>query len=48
MLKQKRRAVRNSDQTLRREIKDDIRKQHKLYVNNLVGNVKAILLSVHQ
>ena len=26
---------------LRREIKADIRKQHDLYVNNLVGDVKA-------
>ena len=44
MLKQKGRTVRNSDQkfeTLRREIKDDVRKQHDLYVNNLVGDVKA-------
>ena len=28
-------------ETLRREIKADIRKQHGLYVNNLVGDVKA-------
>ena len=28
-------------ETLRREIKDDFRKQHDLYVNNLVGDVKA-------
>ena len=35
MLKQKR------FETLRREIKDDVRKQHDLYVNNLVGDVKA-------
>ena len=28
-------------ETLRREIKADIRKQHELYVNNLVGYVKA-------
>ena len=27
--------------TLKREIKADIRKQHELYVNNLVGDVKA-------
>ena len=27
--------------TLRREIKADVRKQHDLYVNNLVGDVKA-------
>ena len=26
---------------LRREIKDDVRKQHNLYVNNLVGDIKA-------
>ena len=30
-------------ETLRREIKADIRKQHDLYVNNLVGDVKADL-----
>ena len=28
-------------ETLRREIKADIRKQHDLYVNNLVGDVKT-------
>ena len=28
-------------ETLRREIKADVRKQHDLYVNNLVGDVKA-------
>ena len=28
-------------ETLRREIQDDVRKQHDLYVNNLVGDVKA-------
>ena len=28
-------------ETLRREIKADIRRQHDLYVNNLVGDVKA-------
>ena len=28
-------------ETLRREIKADVRKQHDLYVTNLVGNVKA-------
>ena len=28
-------------ETLRREIKVDVRKQHDLYVNNLVGDVKA-------
>ena len=26
---------------MRREINDDVRKQHDLYVNNLVGDVKA-------
>ena len=26
---------------MRREIKDDVRKQHDLYVNNFVGDVKA-------
>ena len=26
---------------MRREIKDDVRKQHNLYVNKLVGDVKA-------
>ena len=33
--------IRSKFETLRREIKADIRKQHDLYVNNLVGNVKA-------
>ena len=33
--------VRSKFETLRREIKADIRKQHDLYVNNLVGDVKA-------
>ena len=28
-------------ETLRREIKADVQKQHDLYVNNLVGDVKA-------
>ena len=28
-------------ETLRREIKADVRKQHDLYANNLVGDVKA-------
>ena len=32
---------RSKFETLRREIKADIRKQHELYVNNLVGDVKA-------
>ena len=33
--------IRSKFETLRREIKADIRKQHALYVNNLVGDVKA-------
>ena len=33
--------VRSKFETLRREIKADVRKQHDLYVNNLVGDVKA-------
>ena len=33
--------IRAKFETLRREIKADIRKQLDLYVNNLVGNVKA-------
>ena len=33
--------IRSKFETLRREIKADIRKQHYLYVNNLVGDVKA-------
>ena len=41
MLKQKRTGSKLNFQTLRREIKDDVRKQHALYVNNLVGDVKA-------
>ena len=32
---------RSKFETLRREIKVDVRKQHDLYVNNLVGDVKA-------
>ena len=36
-----RKKLRSKFQTLRREIKDDVRKQHDLYVNNLVGDVKA-------
>ena len=42
--------LRSKFESLRREIKADIRKQHDLYVNNLVGDVKADqrLLSVHQ
>ena len=35
--------LRSKFKTLSREIKDDIRKQHDLYVNNLVGDVKANL-----
>ena len=33
--------LRSKFESLRREIKADIRKQHDLYVNNLVGDVKA-------
>ena len=33
--------LRSKFETLRREIKADVRKQHDLYVNNLVGDVKA-------
>ena len=33
--------LRSTIKTLRREIKADVRKQHDLYVNNLVGDVKA-------
>ena len=33
--------LRSKFETLRREIKADVRKQHDLYVNNLVGAVKA-------
>ena len=33
--------LRSKFETLRREIKADVRKQHELYVNNLVGDVKA-------
>ena len=33
--------IRAKFETLRREIKADIRKQHDLYVNNLVGDVKS-------
>ena len=33
--------IRSKFENLRREIKADIRKQHGLYVNNLVGDVKA-------
>ena len=35
------RKLRSKFETLRREIKADVRKQHDLYVNNLVGDVKA-------
>ena len=31
--------LRSKFETLRREIKDEVRKQHDLYVNNLVGDV---------
>ena len=33
--------LRSKFETLRREIKAAVRKQHDLYVNNLVGDVKA-------
>ena len=33
--------LRSKFETLRREIKADVRKQHDLYVNNLVGDVKV-------
>ena len=33
--------LRSKFETLRRKIKADVRKQHDLYVNNLVGDVKA-------
>ena len=33
--------LRSKFETLRREIKADVRKQHDLYVNNLVSDVKA-------
>ena len=46
MQRQKRHAAANLDQnlkfeTLRREIKADVRKLHDLYVDNLVGDVKT-------
>ena len=46
MLKQKKtgsKKLKSKFETLRREIKDDVWKQHDLYVNNLVGDVKANL-----
>ena len=33
--------LRSKFETLRREIKADVRNQHEMYVNNLVGDVKA-------
>ena len=33
--------LKSNFETLRREIKADVRKQHDLYENNLVGDVKA-------
>ena len=33
--------IRSKFETLRREIKADMRKQHDLYVNNLIGDVTA-------
>ena len=46
MLKLKRLVVQNLDlnfrsESLRREIKADIRRQHDLYMKNMVGDVKA-------
>ena len=43
MQRQTRKTVANLDQNLklRREIKADVKKQHNLYVNYLVGDVKA-------
>ena len=38
--------LRSKFETLRREIKDDVRKQHILYVNNLVGDVKILETSI--
>ena len=35
------RNIESPRSSLRKEIKADIRKQHDLYVNNLVGDVKA-------
>ena len=43
--------LRSKFESLRREIKADVRKEHDLYVNNLVGDVKGKpqrFLSVHQ
>ena len=33
--------IRSKFENLRRDIKADLRKQHDLYVNNLVGDVKS-------
>ena len=33
--------LRSKFESMRREIKAGVRKQHDLYVNNLIGNVKA-------
>ena len=33
--------LRSKFETLRREIKADVKKQHALHVNNLVGDIKA-------
>ena len=40
-IKSGRAKIEQKFETLRREIKADIRKQHNLYLNNLVGDVKA-------
>ena len=41
MQKLRKLVVQKSDLNLTREFKADIRKQHNLYVNDLVGDVKA-------
>ena len=38
--------IRSKFENLRREIKADIRKQHDLYVNNLVGDVKTNKINI--
>ena len=40
--------LRSKFKTLRREIKADVRKQHALYVNNLVGDVEANLRNFYR
>ena len=52
LMRKQKKSGRAKFETLRREIKADIRKQHDIhaYVNNLVGDVKANhkVLTVHQ